>query len=94
MITPLILISKLWFLVLFMLNPRLIYIGLGIVVGGVATLESEFVLDRMVMLQGIYHEIATSVFETGNEYVPSLNEDSVEQLLQDAQTTTLNEPVQ
>ena len=80
--TALMVLSKLWFLVLFLINPRLIFIGIGFVVGGVGTLESAYIHDAMVYLQGVYHQVSAEIFGFGQTYAPHLNEVTVEESAQ------------
>lgn len=75
--TPLLIFSKLWFLILFMINPRLIFIALGFFVGGVATLENRYVHSLMVEVQSFYHETSDSIMNTGEAYTPQLNTETV-----------------
>lgn len=82
--TPLLLLSKFWFLILFMINTRFIFIGLGFMLGGVTTLEFEFIRDFMITLQELYHSVAASIYSEGQSFVPQFDDKTVEELAQEA----------
>jgi len=82
--TPLIIFSKLWFLVLLMINTRFIFIGIGFLIGGVATLESSLIASFMVEAQEVYTDVAEAILGYGSSVAPSLNDESIEQLINES----------
>lgn len=80
--TPLVLLSKLWFLILFMINARFVFMLIGFLVGGVATLESSLVRGVMAEAQQTYHDVSHMIMQEGSQAVPQLNQETVQQSYQ------------